>query len=71
MTIEQDAARYNWLRNNVKEQLTKGSLAENSIEHKTEYVFPTMIAWAPWFPATLSLDAVIDRKMEYEHQKEI
>lgn len=42
-----DAARYQWIESNVSERPTPGSMADSEYaEHKTQWVLPTLIAWA-------------------------
>jgi len=55
-----DAARYQWIKNNIKEKLI-----ESEIEHKTMYELPHLIAWAD-FCGAISLDEAIDMKIEKE-----
>lgn len=66
--IERDAARYRWIKANVTEKLTEGSLRCNDLmfgEHKTQYVLPTLISWAD-FCGQITLDEAIDYKLEAE-----
>lgn len=55
-----DAARYRWIKNNIKEVLV-----ESDIEHKTVYELPNLTAWAN-FCGAISLDEAIDMKIEKE-----
>lgn len=57
-----DAERYTWIKNHAGEQLTQRSLMNEFSEHKTEYVFPRLIAWAD-FCGPITLDEAIDFKI--------
>ena len=54
-----DAERYRWLRAKVGERLTDASLNGEYAEHKTEFTFPKLIAWAD-FCGQSTLDEAID-----------
>ena len=58
-----DAARYQWLKNNVGEKLTDKSLINEFSEHKCEFVFPKLISWAD-FCGPITLDEAIDFEIE-------
>lgn len=58
-----DAERYAWLKENCGERLTRRSLLNEFSEHKTEYIFPSLIAWAD-FCGQITLDEAIDFKIE-------
>lgn len=61
--LELDAKRYRWLRDHATERMTdKSSPHETALEHKTEYVFPKLIAWADFcgpIPMDMAIDAAI------------
>ena len=58
--LEDDARRYRWIRDNIKQRLTDGSCrGMDSLEHKTQYELPKLIAWAD-FCGEISLDDAID-----------
>lgn len=70
--LRTDAARYRWLRSTVTERLTDASLngdPEHS-EHKTEYVFPKLIAWTD-FCGSISLDEAIDAAITAASQEKL
>lgn len=63
-----DADRYNWLKRNVKERLTDNSLKNEYSEHKTQYVFPVLIAFAD-FCGNIPLDEAIDIEINRENDE--
>jgi hypothetical protein len=73
--LEDDARRYRWIRDNIKERLTDNSLKGGGLEfgfaeHKTQYELPLLISWAD-FCGHISLDDVIDIKMGcYKEEQE-
>lgn len=57
------AKRYQWIRDNIKEELTPNSLKGDLLyEHKTQFVLPTLIAWAD-FCGQLTFDEAVDIAM--------
>lgn len=61
--VEKDAQRYQWIKDNIKEELTPKSLINPTSEHKTMYVLPKIIAWAD-FCGQIEFDDAIDYQME-------
>ena len=61
--LEKDAARYQWLKGSVSERLTNNSLRNEFSEHKCEYIFPQLIAWAD-FCGPISFDDAIDMRID-------
>jgi hypothetical protein len=61
--LEADAARYQWLKAHIGERPTSLSGRNEFSEHKTEYVFPTLISWVD-FCGPITLDEAIDFKIE-------
>lgn len=56
-----DQDRYDWLKANVRQRLTDGSMRDDTefAEHKMQYVLPTMISYAD-FCGEISFDEAID-----------
>jgi hypothetical protein len=65
-----DTKRLDWLAENVTERLTDASTkGEYSAEHKTQYEFPKLIAWAD-FCGQITLREAIDAAMQPKDQND-
>jgi hypothetical protein len=68
---ERDAARYRWLRDNIKETPLRPASygAEQFPDMRLKYVLPDLVSWTP-ATGQIALDAAIDAAMSPERGQE-